>query len=166
MRIYKSTNKNDAKILRRKTADFDFKKFTPKEIRELIKKMRKAMEETNGVGLAANQIGLDMKIFVAQVDRKFYAVFNPKITKTEGETVLMEEGCLSVPRQYGKVSRYEKVTLEGQDQKGKKIKIRAWGLLAHVFQHEYDHLQGVLYIDKTKETYTHPETERLRKKVA
>lgn len=127
------------------------------------------MIETNGIGLAANQIGLDYRLFVAQIqgfgrsgepraqtqtDRKFYAIFNPKITKVSETKEEGEEGCLSVPRDlYGIVKRHQKITLEGEDQNGRKIKIKAWGLLARIFQHEVDHLEGKLFIDRTKEVY-------------
>lgn len=150
MRIYEVTNKSEAKILRRKVADFDFKKFTAKEVRELVRDMRKAMEEANGIGLAANQIGLDMKVFVAQVERKFYAIFNPKITSASKEVDIGVEGCLSVPEFTGEVIRPYRVTLKGFDKAGKKITIKAWGLLARVFQHEVDHLNGKLFIDHLK----------------
>ena len=95
-RILDIGNKSEQKFLRRKTAEFDFKKFTAKEIRDLIKRMREAMEEANGVGLAANQVGLDVKVFVARVEGKFYAVFNPEITKKSKETEAAVEGCLKV----------------------------------------------------------------------
>ena len=150
MRIYKVTNKNEAKILRIKVKDFDFKKFTPKEIRALIKRMREAMEKADGIGLAANQIGLDMKVFVAQVEGKFYAIFNPEITKTSKEAEIGVEGCLSVPGITEEVARSYRVTLKGLDKSGKKITIKAWGLLARVFQHETDHLNGKLFIDYLK----------------
>src|SRR3972149_8491097 len=89
-------SKKNEKFLRRKSAEFNFKKSSPKEIRELIKKMREVMEAANGIGLAANQIGLDMRVFVAQVEGKFYAVFNPEIIKTSKETEAAVEGWLSV----------------------------------------------------------------------
>lgn len=149
-KILSTANKKDEKFLRRKTAEFDFKKFKPKEIRELIKKMRQVMEEANGIGLAANQIGLDMKVFVAQVERKFYAVFNPEITDTSKELELSAEGCLSVPEVMGEVPRHYRVTLKGYDKSGKRITIKAWGLLARVFQHEVDHLNGRLFVDPLK----------------
>lgn len=131
-------------------ADFDFKKFTAKEIRELIKKMRVVMEEANGIGLAANQIELDMRVFVAQVERKFYAIFNPEITSISKEIDVAVEGCLSVPERTDEVTRPYRVTLKGFDKSGKKITIKAWGLLARVFQHEVDHLNGKLFIDHLK----------------
>jgi peptide deformylase len=165
-KIWKISDKSEEKFLRRKTVDFDFKAHTQKEIRELIKTMKETMIKADGVGLSANQIGLDMNFFVAQVPtveergenfivtgQKFYAIFNPKITKASEEKFPMEEGCLSVPGGVsGEVERPEKITLEGRDKNGKKIKIKAWGLLARVFQHEFDHLNGTLFIDKCKKT--------------
>lgn len=148
-------NKKEERILRRKTDDFDFKKFTRKEVGELIVRTRRVMHAARGVGLSANQIGLGFKFFVAEVPsakggNKFYAVFNPRIEKLGGGKNVFEEGCLSVPLSYGMVERSERVTLVGYDKNAKPIKIKAWGLLARVFQHEVDHLNGVLFSDKTK----------------
>ena len=126
------------------------KNFSKKNIRDLVQRMRGAMQEAEGVGLSANQIGLDMKVFVARVENKFYALFNPEIVQFSSETLPMEEGCLSVPGVYGSVERPAKVMLKGYDMNGKPIKIKAWGLLARVFQHESDHLNGKLFIDKAK----------------
>lgn len=142
--------------MRQKTANFDFKKYNRKEITNLIKQMREAMETAQGVGLSANQIGLDLKFFVVEMPQenkspKFYAVFNPEIIKSSKEKDVMEEGCLSVPEVSGLVERPEKITLVGQDKNAKKIKIKAWGLLARIFQHEIDHLNGILFIDKAKQ---------------
>lgn len=148
--IWVITDKKEAKLLRKKTAKFDFSKYSRKEIQGLIKTMREAMKAAGGIGLSANQIGLDLKVFIAQPEKKFYAVFNPELVKESGEEILMEEGCLSVPGHYGAVQRSEKVILAGQDSSGKKIKIKAWGILARVFQHETDHLNGRLFIDKAK----------------
>ena len=148
--IWIITEKKEVKLLRKKTAKFDFSKHSRKEIQTLIKTMREAMKAAGGIGLSANQIGLDMKVFIAQPENKFYAVFNPELAKESNEEVLMEEGCLSVPSRYGAVQRPEKVTLIGQDSNGKKIKIKAWGILARVFQHETDHLNGILFIDKAE----------------
>ena len=156
-------NKTEEKFLHKKTVDFDFAKFSKQDINKLIKAMREIMVKADGVGLAANQIGLNFKMFVALVPvineqgkkegQKFYAIFNPKITKEDANKVLKEEGCLSVPDMLGTVPRGERVTLEAYDKNGSKIKIKAWGILAHVFQHEVDHLNGILFIDKAKEVY-------------
>lgn len=161
MHILTIQNKKEAKLLRKKTRPFDFAKSNKKNIKELIKEMRKTMKTALGIGLAANQVGLDTSFFVAQVpkakdqdsDEKFYAIFNPKIVKVSEEKSLLEEGCLSVPGIYGVVERSDRVTLEGYNLQGKKVKIKAWGLLAQVFQHEVDHLDGKLFIDRTKQIY-------------
>lgn len=148
--IVTTKNKKGEKFLRQKTSLFDFKKYSKKEIRELIKTMRQAMHAAAGIGLSANQIGMNISVFVAKVDNKFYAVFNPEIIQSSKEAVEMDEGCLSVPGVYGIVTRPEKIILKGYDANGKSLKIKAWGLLARVFQHEVDHLNGKLFIDKAK----------------
>ncbi|GEM_PF-261999 len=180
-------NKAGEQFLRKKTGEFDFTKFTRHEIHQLVTRMRKAMRIARGIGLSANQIGLNLRIFVVQIpqtrnyaDRtqtnaekfqgesahsKSYAIFNPQIVKySKGETPL-EEGCLSIPGVYGEVERPEKVTLVGFDKSGKRLKIKAWGLLAKVFQHEMDHLNGALFIDRTKHLYQVPISERLKEKL-
>lgn len=154
-KIWKTENKQEEKFLRTKTVEFDFKKFSKKEIDALVKQMREIMKEANGVGLSANQIGLPYRVFVAQVPDaqghvKFYAIFNPKIDKAWDEVETVEEGCLSVPETYGPVERVHRLILSGFDKNGKKIKIKAWGLLARVFQHEVDHLNGKLFVDSAK----------------
>lgn len=144
------TNRKDEKFLRRPVANFDFQKFNKKEIQALIKEMRAVMEEADGIGLAANQIGLDLKIFVARVDKKFYAIFNPEITSNSRARDVAIEGCLSVPEVTAEIARPYRITLKGFDRNGKKITIKAWGHLARVFQHEVDHLNGKLFIDHLK----------------
>ncbi len=162
-------NKKDEKVLRKKTADFDFKNFTRKEVNDLISRMRRVMKAANGIGLSANQIGLDLKVFVAEIPSaqggtKFYAVFNPKLEKMGDETREDEEGCLSVPGKWGGVARAERVIVSCLDKNGKPAKVKAWGLLARVFQHEIDHLNGKLFIDRTKKIYDaeHLESENAK----
>ncbi len=166
MEILTIESKEKEKFLRTKTKDFDFLKYSKKEIKELIAEMKATMRLADGIGLAGNQIGLNSRVFVAEIPGnqksrgKFYAVFNPKIIKSEGEETDFEEGCLSVPKTFGKVKRPTNVTLEGMDANGKKIKIKAWGLLARIFQHEMDHLNGGLFIDKAKEVHKVELTEQ------
>ena len=150
IKILTFQNKKEEKFLRGKAEAFDFGKFKKVDIQDLIKKMNRLMVDAHGIGLAANQVGMDFQVFIARVDRKFYAVFNTEITKYSKEKISAEEGCLSVPDVVGHVLRPEKVTLEGYDRNGKKIKIKAWGVLARVFQHEVDHLNGKLFIDRVK----------------
>ncbi|MEZ4156537.1 MAG: peptide deformylase [Candidatus Paceibacterota bacterium] len=150
MEILKTSNKEEDKFLHQKTKDVDLGSFDATELREIVRSMREKMIEADGIGLAANQVGLDMNMFVARDSGKFYTVINPKITKTIGEVVAMEEGCLSVPKRQGQTQRFEQVVLEGLSPNGKKLKIKAWGLLAHIFQHEVDHLNGIVYTDHAK----------------
>lgn len=150
MRIVTIQNKKDEKFLRKATVNFNFQKYSKKEVRELVKTMRQSMQAAEGIGLSANQIGLDVRVFVAKVENKFYAIFNPEIVLSPKEAVNLDEGCLSVPGVYGVVERPERITLKGFDQHNKPLKIKAWGLLARVFQHEVDHLNGKLFIDKAK----------------
>jgi peptide deformylase len=156
--------KKDEKFLRKKTVPFDFKKFDKKEINELIMRMRRIMHAANGIGLSANQIGLDFAVFVAEVPdakggNKFYAVFNPKIEKMEKAIVTFEEGCLSIPGKWGDVERAEQIVLSGFNKMGKPVKVKAWGLLARVFQHEIDHLNGKLFIDRARKVYSAEQTQ-------
>lgn len=153
MTIVTITEKKNEIFLRKKTELFDFNAHSKKEIQELVNNMRKIMIEANGIGLAANQIGLKYRVFVARVPEasgkmKFYAIFNPKIERLSKDVKILTEGCLSVPGILGEVPRAEKVLLSGFDKFGKPVKIKAWGLLAHIFQHEMDHLGGTLFIDK------------------
>ena len=121
------------------------------DVRNLIKQMKKKMEENNGVGLAAIQVGEPTRIIVCEIDDKFYTFINPEIIKSFPETLVMEEGCLSLPNIYGEVERPKKIILKAVNFNGKKIKMKAFGLLSRVIQHEMDHLDGILFIDKAKE---------------
>lgn len=155
MKILTINNKKEEKFLRQKTKLFELKQYSKESLRNLIKEMRQIMKEANGVGLSANQVGIDRRLFIAQVPterggQKFHIVFNPKIVKISDEKIALEEGCLSVPEKWGTVNRAEKISIEGEDINGKKIKVKARGYLAQVFQHEIDHLDGVLFIDKAK----------------
>ncbi|HUS51532.1 MAG TPA: peptide deformylase [Candidatus Paceibacterota bacterium] len=120
------------------------------DARSLIEQMRKVMKQNNGVGLAAIQIGEPTRIIVCEIDDKFYTFINPEIIKSFSETSVTEEGCLSLPNMYGEVERPKKISLKAINFDGKKIKIKAFGLLARVVQHEIDHLDGILFIDKAK----------------
>lgn len=129
---------------------FDFSAHHPKEIKEVIKDMRRAMQLSGGVGLSANQVGLEWRMFIASYRNKFYAVFNPMITRQSSEKETLEEGCLSIPETFIDVPRSSAIVLEGFDQNGKKLKIRTSGIMARIFQHELDHLNGKLITDYIK----------------
>lgn len=121
-----------------------------------LKMIIEAMEETlidaDGVGLAAPQVGINQRFFICNIrDGKNYVFINPEITAYSVETGPYEEGCLSIPGVYYNVDRPVKVTIKAQDENGKVFSLKASGLLARVIQHEYDHLDGKLFIDKLSE---------------
>ena len=109
--------------------------------------MLETMYESVGVGLAGPQIGISKRTVVIDIGEGPVKLINPKIISKEGSQIGLE-GCLSIPGIYGDVDRAEKVTLKAQNEKGEIIKIEAEGFMARVIQHELDHLDGVLFIDK------------------
>ncbi len=117
------------------------------ETKTLIERMYAVLEQSRGLGLAAPQIGVSKRVFVYDIGEGKRAVINPRITRSSGEESSIE-GCLSIPGLQGEVPRALRVTLVGLDESGRKIKIRAEGLLARVFQHEIDHLDGKLFVDR------------------
>jgi peptide deformylase len=121
------------------------------EIRQLARDMLEKMYDSDGVGIAAPQIGVSKRIIIVDVDpydpsKNPIALINPEIVDRQGQESA-EEGCLSVPDIRGEVKRAERVTVEGLDLDGKKLRIEATELLARALQHEIDHLNGVLFID-------------------
>lgn len=117
------------------------------EVKALIERMYVVMAESRGLGLAGPQVGISRRIFTYDVGEGPHAVINPRIIKSSGEDI-GPEGCLSIPGLQGDVARAERVTVTGLDENGQKIKIKAEGLLARVFQHEIDHLDGTVFIDR------------------
>ena len=133
------------------------KKVDPKEIndplfQQLIDDMFATMYAAPGIGLAAPQVNISKRFFVMDTqddEHEPAVVINPKIELAE-EEVEMTEGCLSVPGYVGEIVRFNRVAVSGLDRFGKKIRLEGEGLLAQCLQHEIDHLNGVLYIDKAK----------------
>lgn len=155
--------------LRKHAAPVALSEITSKKIQTVIAKMKKALaKERDGVAVAAPQIGIELAIFIvagyvfdpewdaknADTATSAYpdAVFiNPRITKRSKRMKFLTEGCLSVRWLYGEVKRHTNVTIEAYDEHGTKIIRGAGGLLAQIFQHEIDHLEGILFIDKAKD---------------
>lgn len=154
----------DAPVLRQIAAAVPKEDIHTEKIQKIIKDMQTALNnEEDGVAIAAPQIGISARIFVVSgrvinLIKGIKAVdgeplpsdivfINPKITKLSKTKTLMEEGCLSVRWLYGQVERSNKATIEAYDSKGKKFQKGASGLMAQIFQHETDHLNGVLFID-------------------
>ena len=133
-------------ILRKKSREVEQ---VDDRIRDLLDDMVDTMHKYNGVGLSAVQVGILKRLVVIDLydDKGPIKLVNPVILKTKGEQEV-EEGCLSFPNQYAKMIRPAEVVAEALDENGKKIKIKAKGLLAQAICHELDHLDGVLFIDK------------------
>lgn len=113
----------------------------------LLDDMKETMRIEQGVGLAAPQVGVLRRIAVIEYGEQYFEIINPKITKQSGEAV-EEEGCLSVVGIRGTVKRPEFITVEYTDRNGEACKLEAQGILARVFCHEIDHLEGILFVDK------------------
>ena len=123
------------------------------DIQKLVADMAETMYEAPGVGLAAIQVGSDKQVLVfdekpAENDRRYGVIINPKIVETEGQIISENEGCLSVPDFRSDVKRAVRIVVEGVDRDGKSLRFEADGFLAIVLQHEVDHLNGTLFIDR------------------
>ncbi|HLF88288.1 MAG TPA: peptide deformylase [Anaerolineales bacterium] len=140
-------------VLRRKTRKVT--DFGP-ELQTLIDDMVETMREAPGVGLAAPQVNDSQQLIVVEfgdeedenVPPKLYILTNPEISRLSKETTLGVEGCLSIPGIVGEVERAEAAVVKGFNRRGQPVKIKAKGWLARIFQHEIDHLNGVLFVDK------------------
>lgn len=136
------------------------------KLKTLVDDMIETMRAAPGVGLAAPQIGVPKRIIVVEfgdeydetLPERLFVLVNPEIVQESEERIAGIEGCLSVPGLVGEVDRAQQVTVRGQDQHGKKVNIRAQGWLARIFQHEIDHVNGVLYTDRTDQIWQ-PEDE-------
>ena len=156
-------------VLRRKAkavTQFD------KNLQTVIDDMVETMREAPGVGLAAPQIGLSERLIVVEyyeheededaeneeeAPKKVWAVLNPEIVKASEEKVMGIEGCLSIPNLVGEVERHAEIQIKGLNRHGKPMKIKAKGWLARIFQHEIDHLNGVLFPDRATRVWQPPQ---------
>lgn len=140
---------NPDPILRKKS--LAIKDVKDKEFQALIPEMAKAMLKYDGVGLAAPQIGQNIRLIIVRYKDDNLVMINPKIIKKSLLKDWDEEGCLSVPNVFGDVKRCKRITVSYLDPNGKEQKISGEGFLARVIQHEIDHLDGILFIDKAKD---------------
>ncbi len=141
-------------------------------LQTLIDDMVETMREAPGVGLAAPQVSIPERLIVVEygeeeenedgtiteMPKKLYVVVNPEIVKTSQETELGVEGCLSIPGVVGEVERFSMVQIKGLNRRGQPLKLKAEGWLARIFQHEIDHLNGVLFPDRATKVWK-PETD-------
>ncbi len=118
-----------------------------KKTAELLDDMKETLIKADGAGLAAPQVGVLRRIFIVMVNGEYYECINPVMVSAKGKQV-GEEACLSVKNMSGVVERPMRITVKAQDRFGKSFTVNASGFLARAFCHEYDHLDGVLYIDK------------------
>jgi len=128
----------------------DVKNVLNKNFESLIPQMIETMYKADGIGLAAPQIGKNIRLIIVSAKNGPLVCFNPVIVKKSLLCETSEEGCLSVPGTFGNVKRYRSLTVSYTDPHNKKVTIRTHGLLARIFQHEIDHIDGILYIDKAK----------------
>ena len=136
------------KVLREPTTDFDFEN-PPEDPKEIEKNMAEAMERFGGIGLSANQLGLPYRVFVMRTaDSGIKAFFNPEITKLSKETELMKEGCLSFPDIYLMIKRPSAIELEYSDAENERHIIQLEGLGSRCVQHELDHLNGIIFLQR------------------
>ena len=144
--------KEPEKVLRGKAVPLAPDEMNSPKLFKLVKDMVHTMYDAKGVGLAAPQIGLDKRIIiVAPPEKDPIAVVNPEISKRSIAAVPSEEGCLSVPGVWGHVRRNTSLTVKGYNPDGTPFKKKVSGFEAIIFQHEVDHLNGILFIDKAKE---------------
>lgn len=172
----------EAPVLRQKAKVVPTKDIGTPRLQAILQDMKDALaKEADGVGLAAPQIGVPLRIFIVSeivfsslrekggVDEKGDAkaprqlvYINPEIVATSKDRKQMEEGCLSVRPLFGKVRRASKATIRAYDEHGKAFERGASGLLAQIFQHEVDHLDGILFIDKAKDIREMPVPEQIQ----
>ena len=152
-------------VLRRKA--HKIKNFGP-DLQSFIDDMVDTMRDAPGVGLAAPQVGVSQRVIVVEfgdeedeeAPTKLYIIINPQVTRFSKERLDGMEGCLSIPGFAGEVERSESVTLKGQNRHGKPVRIKAKGWLARIFQHEIDHVNGILYVDRTDKVWKLEEEEK------
>lgn len=138
-----------------------------KDLQTLIDDMIETLRAAPGVGLAAPQVGVSERLIVVEyggeeeenAPKKLFVVINPEIVEASEEKVLGIEACLSVPQMAGEVDRHQKIVVKGHNRHGKAIKIKTNGWLARIFQHEIDHLEGVLFTDRATRIWRPKEDE-------
>jgi len=134
--------------LKEKSFDVDLNTIATKDFQDYLDRMVKTMEVEDGIGLASPQIGLNKRVIVCKFGRKTEILLNPKIVKFYDTKIDTEEGCLSIPGVFGIVTRPKRVILEGFNRHGRRVQHDLKKMNAVVAQHEIDHLDGILFIDK------------------
>ncbi|MFA6417065.1 MAG: peptide deformylase [Patescibacteria group bacterium] len=156
---------NPHPILRKKSLEIEPKELLSKQMKTLLLDMEETMKKKDGAGLAAPQIGKNIRMIVVSDENKTIFLINPKITKKSWARKVEDEGCLSVLNDkgeiiYAPISRHKKINCVYLDEKGNKKTLAAENLLARVIQHEIDHLDGILFIDYLKNFPNNPESTK------
>ncbi|MFH1767077.1 MAG: peptide deformylase [Patescibacteria group bacterium] len=136
--------------LRERSREVDVTEITSTNFQTLLEDMIDTMKVENGVGLAAPQIGVQKRVIIIETPQGPMPFINPVIVKKSKRLVNSEEGCLSVPEVYGIVKRHKQVKVTALDRTGLEIEIKTGGLISTIFQHEIDHIDGILFIDKAE----------------
>ena len=124
-----------------------------RDVQRLIEAMLITMHDASGLGLAAPQVGEGVRVMVAQVEDRVVVLADPELVHAEGEETA-SEACLSIPGVVGDVPRATSITIRGKNRRGRRITVVAAGLLARVLQHELDHLDGILFLDRVRDPST------------
>lgn len=138
-------------VLRNRAKEVDPQEIPGKRIQTLISDMVETMYAANGVGIAAPQVGESLRIFIAESAQGPIALINPVFTTASKKLLKDEEGCLSVPGKFDKVLRAKTVEVEALTSTGKRIAFGAENFFARILQHEMDHLEGILFVDRVQE---------------
>lgn len=140
--------------LRERSRELSLQEITTPEFQQFLDTLIETMFVEDGIGIAAPQVGQNIRAIIVNLKKEGATAFlNPEITKASEATLVGEEGCLSVPGKYGMVRRHKRITLQALNRHGRKVEMDVSGLFATVFQHEIDHLNGILYIDKALEIF-------------
>jgi peptide deformylase len=138
-------------ILRRRSREVLPAELGAPETQTLIDDLVETMNAADGVGIAAPQVGVGLRVIIAQSPRGLLALVNPVITAASARTVDDEEGCLSVPKVFDRVRRHKSATVRALTRRGEPLEFRADNFFARIIQHEIDHLDGILFIDRAAE---------------
>lgn len=137
-------------MLRERMPELDVSQISSYEIQNIIKCMKKTMVGHNGIGLSANQCGIKLRLFTIGTQDFQTVCINPRIADKEGEPIKMREGCLSFPGLFLNIPRYQKILAEYENENGQTVSTWMEGITAQVYQHELDHMNGIVYTEHVK----------------
>ena len=137
-------------LLRERMPDLNLLEIDTTQLKSIIESLKKTMVESKGIGLSANQCGLKLRLFVIGTEDFQTVCINPRIADKEGERIKMREGCLSFPGLFLNIPRYQKILAEYENENGQTVSTWMEGITAQVYQHELDHMNGIVYTEHVK----------------